>query len=137
MVNMYEKALKFALEAKEKRNKKMKKAGTYMSVLFPYDEFHFDFGRRTGKTSFIKTYAETNKEKSIIIIVPNEDYIKSYDEIIDFVKVYKVSDIELLLGIDKIDILLVDDASDIDNLKSLISRISHKLTNESMIIKIG
>lgn len=135
---MYKKALKFALEAKEKRNKKMIKAGTYMSALFPHDEFYFDFGRRTGKTTFIKEFILENKENKIVVLVPHSDYLKSFDEVMDFATVYSVDDIkEKLLGINVIDILFVDDASEIENLKEVISSISNKFTSETMVIKVG
>lgn len=138
MANIYEKALKFAFEAKEKRNKKMIKAGTFMSALFPYDEFYFDFGRRTGKTTFLKNLATTNKDKSVVILVRYPDYLRAFDEVLDYAKVYTTDDIKVkLLGIEKIDLLLIDDASDIENLKELLESISDKLTNNSVVIKVG
>jgi len=138
MANIYEKALKFAFEAKEKRNKKMKKAGTFMAALFPYDEFYFDFGRRTGKTTFLKNLAITNKDKSIVILVRYPDYLRAFDEVLDYAKVYTTDDIKVKVsGIEKIDLLLIDDASDIENLKEVIESISSKLTSESVVIKVG
>lgn len=138
MSNMYEKALKFAFEAKEKRNKKMVRAGTYMSALFPYDEFYFDFGRRTGKTTFLKNLAITNKDKQVVILVRYPEYLRAFDEVLDYAKVYTTEDIkEKLLGVNVIDLLLIDDASDIENLKEVIENISNKFTSETVVIKVG
>ena len=135
---MYEKALKFAFEAKEKRNKKMVRAGTYMSALFPYDEFYFDFGRRTGKTTFLKNLAITNKDKQVVILVRYPEYLRAFDEVLDYAKVYTTEDIkEKLLGVNVIDLLLIDDASDIENLKEVIENISNKFTSETVVIKVG
>lgn len=138
MANMYDKALKFAFEAKEKRNRKMVRAGTYMSVLFPYDEFHFDFGRRTGKTTFINEMVRKNQGKHIVILVPDNFRLKSFDEVIDYASVYTVcNELNQIINFDHIDILMVDDASEIENLKELIGALSTKLDCESLVIKVG